>query len=114
MALLRRSRVRFPRRAIAHPGIAVCFEFLRKCRITTFDDAAVGQHVHEVGPDVTQHPLLTRAHEGTPFGRAQAAHAFGNLLQRVDVEPGVGFVEDREAWLQHRHLEHLVALLLAA
>ena len=34
--------------------------------------------------------------------------------QRVDVEAAVGLVEDRQARLQHRHLEDLVALLLAA
>jgi hypothetical protein len=41
-------------------------------------------------------------------------HAIGDSLQRVDVEAGIGLVEDRQARLQHRHLEDLVALLLAA
>ena len=36
------------------------------------------------------------------------------ILQRVDVEARVGLVEDRERRLEHRHLEDLVALLLAA
>ena len=35
-------------------------------------------------------------------------------LQRVDVEPRVGLVEDGDARLQHRHLQDLDALLLAA
>ncbi len=34
--------------------------------------------------------------------------------QRVDVEPAVGLVEDRQPRLQHRHLKDLVAFLLAA
>jgi hypothetical protein len=34
--------------------------------------------------------------------------------QRVDVEAGVGLVEDRELRLEQRELQHLVALLLAA
>ena len=36
------------------------------------------------------------------------------IAQRVDVEPGVGLVEDRDPRLQHRHLQDLDPLLLAA
>ena len=36
------------------------------------------------------------------------------ILQRVDVEPAVGLVEDREARVHDAHLDHLGALLLAA
>ena len=43
-----------------------------------------------------------------------AVDAVGDDLQRVDVEAGVGLVENRQRRLQHRHLEDLVALLLAA
>ncbi|MCH8319679.1 MAG: hypothetical protein IH790_01820 [Acidobacteria bacterium] len=35
-------------------------------------------------------------------------------FQGIDVEPGVGLVENRERRLEHRHLEDLVALLFAA
>ena len=40
--------------------------------------------------------------------------AVRNDAQGVDVEPGVGLVEHRDARLQHRHLQDLDALLLAA
>ena len=40
--------------------------------------------------------------------------ALGDDPQRVDVEPGVGLVEDRHLRLEDGHLEHLEALLLAA
>ena len=36
------------------------------------------------------------------------------VAQRVDVEAGVGLVEHGDVGLEQRHLEHLVALLLAA
>ena len=36
------------------------------------------------------------------------------ILQRVDVEAGVGLVHQGELRLEHRHLEDLAALLLAA
>ena len=37
-----------------------------------------------------------------------------DLAQRVDVEAGVGLVEHRDVGLHQRHLQDLVALLLAA
>ena len=46
--------------------------------------------------------------------RAQPVDAIGNDLERVDIEAGIGLVEHRQARLQHRHLQDLVALLLAA
>ena len=39
---------------------------------------------------------------------------FGHDAQGVDVEAGVGLVEDGQLRLEHRHLEDLVALLLPA
>ena len=48
------------------------------------------------------------------FGLSMRVDALGHDPQGVDVEARVGLVEDRELRLQHRHLEHLEALLLAA
>jgi len=45
---------------------------------------------------------------------AELFDAVGDDLEGVDVEAGVGLVEDGELRLEHRHLEDLVALLLAA
>ena len=53
-------------------------------------------------------------HHDRPLGAAQAVDAVGDGPERVDVEPGIGLVENREPGLEHRHLEDLVALLLAA
>ncbi len=47
-------------------------------------------------------------------GRAQLVDAARDEPQRVDVEAAVGLVEERQLRLEHRHLENLVALLLAA
>ena len=43
-----------------------------------------------------------------------AIDALGDDLEGVDVEAGVGLVEDGVFRLEHRHLEDFVALLLAA
>ena len=49
-----------------------------------------------------------------PARPAQPVDAVGDDLQRVDVEAGIGFVEHGEPRLEQRHLQNLVALLLAA
>ena len=55
-----------------------------------------------------------RDHQHGAVGRAQRIDAFGHQLQRIDVEAGIGFVEDGELRLEQRHLENLQPLLLAA
>ena len=45
---------------------------------------------------------------------AQRVHAVRHQLQRIDIEAGIRFVENRQLRLQHSHLENLIALLLAA
>ena len=77
-------------------------------------DAALAQHVHEVGHDVFEQPLVVRDHDDRAVGAAHRVDAFGDGLERVDVEARVGLVEDRQRRLQDEHLEDLVALLLAA
>ena len=46
-------------------------------------------------------------------GLAHLGDPVGDDAQRVDVEAGVGLVEDRDVGFEERHLEDLVALLLA-
>ena len=45
---------------------------------------------------------------------AHLLHTAGDDLQGVDVESGVGLIEDGEVGLEDRHLQDLVALLLPA
>ena len=46
--------------------------------------------------------------------RQQLVDAAGDHAQRIDVEAGVGFIEQRQFRLQQRHLQDFVALFLAA
>ena len=64
--------------------------------------------------DVVEQPLVVRDDEHRPVRAAQGVDAVGDDLQGVDVEAGVGLVEDAQLRLEHGHLEDLVALLLAA
>ena len=53
-------------------------------------------------------------HEERPALVAKRVHARRDEAHRVHVEARIGLVEDAHARLQHRHLQDLVALLLAA
>ena len=55
-----------------------------------------------------------RDHERAHVRADKLLDALGDDLEGVDVEPGVGLVEHRDLRLQHRHLQDLDALLLAA
>ena len=63
---------------------------------------------------MVEQPLVVGDHEDGAVRRAQRVDAVGDELHRVDVEAGVGLVEDAHPRLEHRHLQDLVALLLAA
>ena len=77
-------------------------------------DPAVREHVHEIGHDVIEQPLVVRDHEHRALGTAQSVHTAGDDAKSLDAEPRIRLVEDREPRLEDRHLENLVALLLAA
>ena len=70
--------------------------------------------MHAIGHDVVQQPLVVGDDHDGAVGAAQGVDAGGNRLERVDVEPRVGFVEDGQGRVEHRHLKNLVSLLLAA
>jgi hypothetical protein len=70
--------------------------------------------VHEVRLDVVENPLVVRDHEGAHVGADEVAYPARDDPKRVDVEAGVGLVEHGDPRREHRHLEDLDPLLLAA
>src|SRR5229473_1919155 len=102
------------RRLFLIGGIALGFELERQLLAAGTHDAALREHVHDVGHDVVEEPLVMGNHDHGAIGRAQPVDALGHDLQRVDIEAGIGLVEHRELRLKQRHLENLVALLFAA
>ena len=78
------------------------------------DDTPVDEDVHEIGRDVVEDALVVRDHERAHVRADELVDAARDDAQRVDVEPGVGLVEDRDLRLQQRHLQDLDPLLLAA
>ena len=65
-----RAGARHRRDAILDPGVAVRFEFQRQFRAAALDDAAVGQHVHDVRPDVVEQALVVGDDEEGAVRRA--------------------------------------------
>ena len=64
--------------------------------------------------DVVQQALIVGDDDERAVLPPERVDACRHRLQRVDVEPGVRLVQHREPGLEHRHLENLVPLLLAA
>ena len=70
--------------------------------------------MHPVGADVVQQALIVGDHQHRPVGRAHGVDPLGDDAQGVDVEAGVGLVQDAQLGFEYRHLENLVTFLLAA
>src|SRR5690242_3367297 len=98
----------------AKRGIAVALELVGKLGAARAGDAAVHQHVDDVGLDVVEQARVMRDHEDAHVRAGELVHALRDDAQRVDVEAGVGLVHDRELRPQDGHLEDLDPLLLAA
>src|SRR5690606_22389455 len=96
------------------PAIAPFFELQRQLFAARAYDSTTGEHMHVIGHDVIKQTLIVSDDDHGALRRAQAVHAVGHDTQGIDVEPGVGFVEHRELGLEQRHLEHFIALFLAA
>ena len=87
---------------------------MRQVLAARLDDPAIEQDVDPVGDDVVEQALIVSDDDHGARRRAQGVDAVCDGLERVDVQPRVGLVQDGELRLEHRHLEDLVALLFAA
>src|SRR5665647_1974312 len=96
------------------PVVALVLQAVGELTPTLLDDLAIDEDVDEVGLDVAQYPGVVRDQQDTDVTAGRnAVDAFGDHLERVDVEPGVGLVQDGQLRVQQLHLEDLVSLLLA-
>src|SRR5664280_563498 len=65
-----------------------------------------------IGHDVVEEPLMMGDDDHGPIGTSKRVHPTGDDPEGIDVEAGVGLVQDGELRLENRHLQDLVALLL--
>src|SRR3954454_20943828 len=98
------------------PGVvALGLEAVGELGPAFLDEASADEDMHVVGLDVAQDARVVGDEERAGgAGLADPVDAGGDDLERVDVETGVGLVEDRELRLQQLELEHLETLLLTA
>ena len=52
-------------------------------------------------------------HQHTHLGAAHRLNSFCYLLDSIDVETRVNFIQQHDPWFEHRHLEDFGALLLS-
>src|SRR6266545_3535885 len=109
-----RSRSPRSRLMLDQPVVAFFLEFQGQLFPAGPNDASVPEDVDEVRDDVIEQALVMGDDQGGVIRTLELVHAVGNDLERVDVQAGIGFVEDGQLWLQHGHLKDFVALLLAA
>src|SRR5262245_53794273 len=87
------------------------FEFVGQFRTTRFDDSTADEDVHEFRMDVTQNPGVVRnQQDSTVLGLGITVDTLADHAQRVDIQAGVGLVEDRDLGLQQPQLQNFVAL----
>ena len=115
-ALLAMSLTPIPGSAQAHqhgPGGAGA-PILHLSSRSVIHDTTIRHHVNKVGDDVVEQALIMRDDELRGIRTMQLVHAAGNDLQCVNIQTGIGFVEDGQLGFEHRHLEDLRAFLFAA
>src|SRR5215212_5999257 len=94
------------------PGARASF---RSCRQQHHSAPAVNKHMDEVRLDVAQNPGVVRDQQDATIALSrEAVDTIGHNSQSVDVQAGVGLVQDRESWVQQLQLNDLVTLLLTA
>ena len=70
--------------------------------------------MHLIRGYVTQNALVVGHHNRRVVRPAEAVHTVCHDAQGVNVQPGVGFIQEGKGGFQQRHLQHFVALFLAA
>src|SRR3954470_51577 len=104
-----------PGRCSGEALVALGLEALGELRPALLGDPPVDEDVDEVGLDVAQDPRVVGDQQDTLVAvLGEPVHALRDDAQGVDVQPGVGLVEDRRGRVEQLQLHDLVALLLSA
>ena len=68
----------------------------------------------KVGHDVVEQPLVVRHQHNGVVLVGELIDALRDDSERIDVETGIGLIEDRQTGIEQRHLQDFVALFLAS
>src|SRR5690625_7916342 len=95
-----------------HVIVSMLFEFFCEGSVAAVDDFSVVKDVHDVGLKVVQHPVVVRDEEESVALSAQIIDTFGDGTHGVDIESGVGFIEEAELGSEQRQPQTCVMPLL--
>src|SRR5450830_1715480 len=79
---------------LLYPLVTLLLQLFGELLAAGSHDSSVCEDVDEIGHQVTEKELVMRDHEHRVLLAAQGVDAAGHDAQRVDVEAGVGLVED--------------------
>src|SRR5262249_3783968 len=95
----------------ADPVVALLFENLHKFGSAVFDDPAAIKYVNKFRLDVIEDSLVVSDDQhARAVPRGHAVDPLGYDANRVDIQPAVGLVQDRECRLKHRELKDFGSL----
>src|SRR5262245_6659785 len=92
--------------------VALRLEFLGELRTALLGDPAVDEDVDEVRLDVAEDPRVVRDQQDASVALlGEPVDPLRDDLEGVDVEAGVGLVEDRDPGVEQLELDDLMTLL---
>src|SRR5690606_30128911 len=100
--------------AVFQPAVAFFFQFQCQFFATGFHDTAIRQHVNVIGHNVVEQALIVSDYDKAAVGIAHGVNTLSHHLQCIDIQTGVGFIQNAQAGFQQHHLHQFVALFLAA
>src|SRR5215208_3320799 len=97
------------------PVVTLSLETFGQISATFLGNPAGHEDMDEVRLDIAQNPGVVRDQQDATITLSrEAVYTVGHDSQSVDVQAGVGLVQDRESWVQQFQLNDLVSLLLTA
>src|SRR5207249_8753065 len=94
----------------ASPIVTTLLQFERQLFPAAANDAPGHHNMDMVGHDIVQKPLIMSDQKNSDIRSSERVNAMRDDLERIDVEPAVGFIENRVSRLDHGELENLAAL----
>ena len=84
-----------------NPFVAFGLEFEGELFGASLDNTSFVEHMDEIGDDVIEQALIVCDYDGGIVGAAQFVDAGGDDAEGIDVEAGVGLVENGECGVEH-------------
>ena len=95
---------------VFNPVVALFFQLVGKLGAARLHDPSVKQYVNVVGCDVVKDPLVMGHQDNGVLGRAQQIYSVSNDAEGIDIQTGVGLVQQGQFGFQDGHLQNLVPI----